>query len=145
MPGIYLTAILTTIFAAGIFGTLIHFLRMPAKERLLLLATILALPLQPLAFFYVRLPLDHWLIGHLGPHSTAYTWLFTCYAPLTEEPAKLLVLLIPAIRRDIRPENFVRYALAIGLGFAIGEMWFVANRVAQNPQFAHMPFYEFGG
>ena len=145
MPGIYVTAVLTTTVAVGMFGALIHYLRLPAKERFLWLAAILALPLQPLAFYYVRVPLDHWLMVHLGAKSAAYTWLVTCYAPLTEEPAKLLVLLIPAIRRDIRRENFVRYALAIGVGFAIGEMWFLANRLAQNPAWAAVPFYQFGG
>ena len=145
MPGIYITEILTTVVALGIFGTLIHYLKLPAKEPLLWLALIVALPLQPFAFYYVRVPLDHWLMAQLGSHSAAYTWLTTCYAPLTEEPAKLLVLLIPAIRRDIRGENFVRYALAIGVGFAIGEMWFLANRLAHSPTWAAMPFYQFGG
>jgi hypothetical protein len=145
MAGIYLTAILTTIVAVGIYWPLIHYLRLPAKERCLWLAAILALPLQPMAFYYVRVPLDHWLAACLGSKSVAYTWLVTCYAPLTEEPAKLLVLLIPAIRCDIRSENFVRYALAIGVGFGIGEMWFLANRLAHTPAWAAVPFYQFGG
>src|SRR5262245_49683408 len=145
MPGIYLTAILTTAIAVGIFWPLIHYLRLPAKERFLWLAAILALPLQPLAFYYVRVPLDHWLAAYLGSKSVAYTWLRTFYAPLTEEPAKLLMLLIPAIICDIRPENFVRYALAIGVGFGIGEMWFLANRLAHDPAWAAMPFYQFSG
>jgi len=92
----------------------------------MLLDAALALPLQPLVFHLVRVPLDHWLAAHLGSASTIYQWTKSLYTPLTEEPAKLLPLLIPTIRRDIRAENFVRYALAIGLGFAIGEMWFVA-------------------
>jgi hypothetical protein len=54
-------------------------------------------------------------------------------------------LLIPAIRRDINATNLVRYALAIGLGFAIGEMWLVAHFVARVPAFAALPFYLFGG
>ena len=145
MPGIYLTAVLTTSVAVGIFGALIHYLRLPAKERLLWLAAILALPLQPLAFYYVRAPWNHWLAAHLGLQSGVYIWLNTCSAPLTEETAKLLVLLIPAIRRDIRAENFIRYALAIGVGFAIGEMWFIANGLAHNPAWAAVPFYQFGG
>jgi len=145
MPGICLTAVLTTGVAVGIFGALIHYLRLPAKERLLWLAAILALPLQPLAFYYVRVPWNHWLAAHLGLHSGVYIWLNTCSAPLTEETAKLLVLLIPAIRRDIRAENFIRYALAIGVGFAIGEMWFIANGLAHDPAWAAVPFYQFGG
>jgi len=145
MPGIYITAILTTIVAAAIFGTLIHFLRLPARERLLWMAATLTLPLQPLVFYCLRMPLNHWLAAHLGSQSAGYTWWSTCSAPLTEEPAKLLVLLIPAVRRDIRPENFVRYALAIGVGFAIGEMWFIANGLAHNPAWARVPFYQFSG
>jgi len=145
MPGIYITAILTNLVAVVVFGMLIHKLRLPANERLLWLAAAIALPLQPLAFYCVRVPLDHWLVAQLGAKSVAYKWLVTFYAPLTEEPAKLLVLLIPAIRRDVRPENFVRYALAIGVGFAIGEMWFIANLDARNPAIAAMPFYQLGG
>jgi hypothetical protein len=145
MPGIYLAAILTTAIAVAVFGRFIHKLRLPANERLLWLAAALVLPLQPLVFFYVRVPLDQWLVAHLGSTSTAYRWLVTFYAPLTEEAAKLVPLLIPAICRDIRRENFVRYALAIGVGFAIGEMWFVAERLARIPAFAGTPFYQFGG
>jgi hypothetical protein len=145
MHGIYLTAVLTTAIAAAIFGPLIHKLKMPANVRLLWLAAVLALPLQPLAFYLVRIPLDHWLVTHLGSTSATYEGLTSLYAPLTEEPAKLVPLLVPVIRRDIRLSNFVRYALAIGVGFAIGEMWFVADRVAHVPSFAGLPFYQFGG
>jgi hypothetical protein len=145
MPGIYLTAILTTAAAAVIFGTLTHKLPLPANQRLLWLAVGIVLPLQPLAFYFVRVPLDHWLVVHLGSASATYQWLTSFYAPLTEEPAKLVPLLIPAIYRDITATNFVRYALAIGLGFAIGEMWFIAERVAQVPALGALPFYQFGG
>jgi len=145
LHGIYLTATLTTGIAAAIFGPLIHKLKMPANVRLVWLAAAFALPLQPLAFYFVRVPLDHWLVTQLGSTSVTYQWLTSLYAPLTEEPAKLVPLLIPAIRNDIRPTNFVRYALAIGVGFAIGEMWFIADRLAHAPVFAEVPFYQFGG
>jgi hypothetical protein len=145
MQGIYLAAILTTGIAAAIFIPLIHRLRMPANERLVWLAAALALPMQPLAFYLVRVPLDHWLVGQFDSASTTYQWVTSFYAPLTEEPAKLVPLLIPALRRDISAANFVRYALAIGFGFAVGEMWFVASFVARVPAFAALPFYLFGG
>lgn len=145
MPGIYFAAILTTGLAVGVFGTAIHRLRLPANERLLWLAALFALPLQPLVFYCVRVPLDQWFVSCLGSTTTAYAWLTSLYAPLTEEPAKLVPLLIPAIVRDIRKENFVRYALAIGVAFAIGEMWFVADRIARIPDLAAMPFHQFAG
>lgn len=95
--------------------------------------------------YLVRIPLDHWLVSQLGSTSSAYQWITSLYAPLTEEPAKLIPLLIPAIRRDINRANFVRFAIAIGFGFAIGEMWLVAEHVARVPAFTGMPFYMFGG
>jgi hypothetical protein len=106
---------------------------------------VLVLPLQPLIFYLIRVPFDRWLVGRLGAGSVAYKWLITLYAPLTEEPVKLLPLLVPIILHDIRPRNFVRYALAIGFGFAVGEMWFVAERVARDPALADLPCYQFGG
>jgi DNA-directed RNA polymerase subunit RPC12/RpoP len=145
MQGIYLAEVLTIGLAVAIFGTVLRKLRLPANGRLVWLAGLMALPLQPLAFYFVRVPLDHWMAAHLDPSSAAYAWLKSLYAPLTEEPAKLVPLLIPAIFRDIRRENFVRYALAIGTGFAIGEMWFVADRVARMPEYAGLPFWQFGG
>ena len=145
MHPIHITAALTSLIAAVVFGLAVHRLKLPANERLVWLAALIALPLQPIAFYFVRVPLDHWLVAQIGAGSHAYAWLVTLYAPLTEEAAKLLPLLVPAILRDIRRENVARYALAIGVGFAIGEMWFVADRVARVPQFAGVPFYQFGG
>ncbi|MFO0821224.1 MAG: hypothetical protein U1A77_24985 [Pirellulales bacterium] len=145
MAGIYFAAFLTTVLAIGIFGTVIHRLNLPANERLVWLAALIALPLQLLTFYFVRVPLDQLLVAYLQPSTTAHTWLSSLYAPLTEEPAKLVPLLIPAVVRDIRQENFVRYALAIGVAFAIGEMWFVAERITRVPNLAALPFYQFFG
>lgn len=145
MPGIYIAAVLASLLAITGFGTLIYKLPRPANGWLLLAVVLVCVPLQPLAFYLVRVPLDHWLAGWLTHKSAVYQGLVTLYAPLVEEPAKLLVLLIPAIFRDIRPENFGRYALAIGLGFALGEMGFIAERVTHRPVMAGLPFYQFGG
>lgn len=145
MQGIYIAALLTSVLAAIGMGGFIYRLRQPANERLLLLAALVALPLQPAAFYFVRIPFDQWLAGHLSRSSVSYQWMTSLYAPLTEEPAKLIVLLIPAVFRDIRPENFVRYSLSIGLGFAIGEMWLVAELISRQPALSSLQFYEFGG
>lgn len=145
MTGIYLTALLTSGLAVVLFALVNRKLRQSAEERLIWLTFLFALPLQPLAFYCVRLPLDHWLVAWLGSGSSSYQWLTSLYAPLTEEPAKLLLLLVPAIYRDIRVENFIRYAFAIGFGFAIGEMWFIAERITHVPQLVTLPFHQFGG
>ena len=145
MKPIYLTASITTVLALLIYGAIIWRMKSSADWRWLWLAFLIVLPMQPLAFYLVRLPLNNLLIAKLGATSRLYEWLTLFYAPLTEEPAKLLPLLVPFILRDIRKENFVRYALAIGLGFGIGELWFLAFRVAANPRFAGVPFWHFTG
>jgi hypothetical protein len=145
MHGIYIAALLTTLLSVVIYGALIHRLSPLNERRLLMLAAMVTLPLQPLAYYLVRVPLDQWLVAHFTQTSLSYQWLTSLYAPLTEEPAKLLALFIPSIMRDIRPESIGRYALAIGLGFAVGEMWFVAERISHQPSLALLPFHQFGG
>jgi len=145
MTSIYYMALITTVVATAAYGVIIYRMKAPADKRWLLLAFLIALPLQPLAFYLVRVPFNGWLVGKLGSTSKVYEWITLFYAPLTEEPAKLVPLLVPLILRDIRRSNFVRYALAIGLGFGIGELWFVAGRIASNPHFAAIPFWQFTG
>jgi hypothetical protein len=128
-----------------LYGALLKRLSAPIDRRLLVLAFCLTLPLQPLAFYLVRVPLNSWLAGLLGKDSGLYLFLTTFYAPLTEEPAKLLPLFLPLLYRSIRRDNFVHVALALGVGFGIGELWFIAERVARTPEFKSLPFYMFGG
>ena len=145
MKGIYITALITSAVALAVYGVVILKMKGPVDKRWLWLAFFIALPLQPLAFYLIRLPLNSLVVAMLGSKSLFYEWLTLFYAPLTEEPAKLVPLLLPFIWRDIRKENFVRYALAIGLGFGLGELWFVAHSVARVPQFDAAPFWQFTG
>ena len=145
MKGIYIAALITTATSLALYGALLKRLSAPSDRRLLILAFCLTLPLQPLAFYLVRVPLNAWLVELLGKDSGLYLFLTTFYAPLTEEPAKLLPLILPLLYRHIRRENFVNFALALGVGFGIGELWFLAERVARTPELAPLPFYMFGG
>jgi hypothetical protein len=103
------------------------------------------LPMCAVAFYLVRLPLDGALTRLLGDGESLF-WMRAWYAPLTEEPAKLWPLLIPALRRRIDVQTAGRYGLALGLGFAIGEIFFVAERiVTQRPDLAALPWTQLGG
>ena len=142
--GIYIAAAGTTLVAAFFYGYLI--LRLSGREdrRALVTAALVALPLQPAAFYFVRLPLDAALRQMLGTDGL-YAWLATLYAPATEEPAKWLPLAVPLVWRALKPENVVPMALAVGLGFGVGEIWFLAGQIARVPQYAELPFWMFGG
>ncbi len=128
-----------------LYGFALRNMRMTADRRLLWIAFAIAIPLQPLVFYLIRIPLDYAIQWQFGSSSTTYAFLKTWFAPVTEELAKLIPLLVPAIFRDVSKSNFVRYALAIGFGFAIGEMWFVAERISREPAIGNLPFYQFGG
>jgi hypothetical protein len=52
---------------------------------------------------------------------------------------------VPAIRRRLTKDNAVAMALSVGLGFGVGEVWFLALPLMFAPDFAVLPFYYFGG
>lgn len=142
--GIVIAGTITTVLSIVVVGLLIRRLSKREDRSVLILAFFFALPLQPLAFYFIRLPLHELLTGWIGAGAflTAIT-LF--YAPVTEEVAKWLALGVPSIRKGIKPENAVATAMAVGLGFGVGELWFIAERLARQPQLAALPFYYFNG
>lgn len=143
--GIHVMAVITTLMAASLYGWLIWALS-DCRDRLwLLMAAVCTLPLQPLVFYLVRSPLNSWLLTVLDANSGLYQFVALWYAPLTEEPAKLLPLLIPALRRRVNPHTYILFGLSLGLGFGIGEIWFLADHIAKAPAFAVLPFYQFTG
>ncbi len=142
--GIIVAAAITTALVVVLYGYIIARMSSRADRSLLVLAALVALPLQPLAFYLVRLPLHHALTGWLGA-GALLTAISLFYAPLTEEPAKWLPLLVPAIRRRLTPDNAVALALAVGLGFGVGELWLIAFQLARVPAIAALPFYTFTG
>lgn len=138
--GLIVAAALTTAIALGGLAVLLLNAR---NRRPLALAFVIALPLQPLVFYAVRLPVDGALKTTFG--FTGWIAILSLfYAPLTEEPAKWLAAAVPAVRRAL-PEEPVLLALAAGLGFAIGEIWFLAHIFATAPDYPDMPPWAFGG
>ena len=147
MNGIEIAAILTGLLAIAALGTLILQLCARSDRVWLLCMGIVGLPLSLMTFYLVRIPVDSILTQWLGRGSTSLTVCKLWYAPLTEEPAKLLpfLLLWPLFRRNLDEANRVLVALSVGLGFAVGEMWLVAKLAGQDPAIAKLAFYEFGG
>jgi hypothetical protein len=115
-----------------------------AKERRpMVLAFLIALPLQPLVFYVVRLPIDGYLRATYGIAGWV-TIVALFYASLTEEPAKWLTAAVPAVRRAIVNDP-INLALAAGIGFGIGEVWFLAHALLKSPSVPDLPFWQFGG
>ena len=157
MSGLITAAVVVTFLGIAVCGTII--LQVAEKKNYPLLATLflLALPLSAGTYYIVRLPLKAAIEARLDKGSAVNTIARLCYAPLTEEPAKLLpllVLLLPLFWGRLTRENVVAIAMALGLGFAIGEMWLIFQFIAESPdlvpggKWANVPaheFYFFGG
>jgi hypothetical protein len=102
-----------------------------------------ALPLQPLVFYAIRLPVDGFLRTTYGIAGWV-TIVSLFYASLTEEPAKWLTAAVPAVRREIMCDP-ITVALVAGAGFGIGEIWFLAHVLATAPSYPDLPFWHFSG
>lgn len=165
IKSIYITALITTILSMLMIGGII-WKRASRKQRpSLLLLFALELPMCALAYYYVREPLLRkiwvWLAVHLDSsltlatvkQSTLYMVLRVWEAPIAEELAKLWpisLLLIPAVYRYFTAlfgatTQLVLVAMSLGLGFGVGEIWFVAHFVALDPAYAGLHWYSFGG
>lgn len=138
--GLFIAAAITTALALGGFAML---LRQADDRRAMLLAFLIALPLAPLAIYLVRLPIDGLLRNTFGIAGVV-TIISLFYAPLTEEPAKWLTAAVPKVRRAIVTDPIV-LALAAGLGFGVGEIWFLAHALIKSPGYPDLPFWMFGG
>jgi len=67
-------------------------------------------------------------------------------APVTEEAIKLFPFAFSAWRRELKDRGMALWAGSFaGLGFSIGEIWFLAWSVARVPYYAGVPFWQFGG
>lgn len=146
MPGIYLAYAIATLVVMGIWG--VFFLRKaPLSQRgLMVLLFGLQLPMSWLAYVMIRVPLDHWYAGLVGRGSTAYLWLKSFEAPLTEEPAKLWPLALLPLFSRIDPKMAFYSGIALGLGFGVSEIWTLAFlAVKHDPTLLAQPWYYFVG
>jgi hypothetical protein len=142
--GLIIAAAIATGLALLAIGSVALRAAPAADRRTVGVAFLIALPLQPIAFYLVRLPVDAGARAALGL-SAAWGLVALLYAPLTEEPAKWLALALPPIRRSLAPANAVALALAIGLGFGIGEIWFLAHALVTSAVYPDLPFWMFYG
>lgn len=145
MPAIYFVGAVSTLVIGAFYVALVQ-RRVPAEERGLLLGLAAMTFFMPgLAFYGVREPLDAWVRTVLEPQSSAYTWCRLWYAPVTEELAKLWPLLVPGIARWITSERVPRAAYALGLGFGLGEIAFLALIFGLAPSAANERWYNYTG
>lgn len=160
MPSILIAAFVTTVLAIVLFLPIIRYLAPGSIRPFLLFIGLLGLTMSPLAYFCVRVPLMNLLepdwFGSLVPGQSDVSQIIVrdmirlCYAPLTEESAKLLPwvgALLAGISLQSSRRRSASLALTIGVSFAIGEFWLVAYLIhaRKNPEVVNLPWYALGG
>jgi RsiW-degrading membrane proteinase PrsW (M82 family) len=93
------------------------------------------------AFYLFRLPLGNAFQSLMQGYPAWYRFGSTFYAPLTEEPAKWLILIPFFLVGKIKHENKGAWAICLGFGFGMGEIVFLAQHIASDPQTLAMPWY----
>ncbi|MBE2217443.1 MAG: hypothetical protein IAE90_04515 [Ignavibacteria bacterium] len=145
MHQIYIASAVTTIFTFFLAGAFIRWRSHPEDREFLLKILLIELPMAFIAFYLIRMPvIDNLFRMMFGSDQNLYLFMKNFYAPLTEEPAKIFPLVFPFVRKRITKENFVVAAMALGLGFGIGEIWLLGKFIAESTTDA-MPWYHYAG
>jgi len=143
--GIYVAASISTVTAMSALGAILCWGQSASDRRLLIAIVLTGLPLSACAFHLIRMPVDRWLSDNLVNWPGLLTTLRICYAPLTEEPAKLLIFCVPWVWRQVNRRNIPQVALAVGLGFGIGEAWMLAELLSGKTEIAGLPWHALWG
>jgi hypothetical protein len=148
MYGIYWAAVIVTSVAAAVA---IAVWQAWDRERNVLAAFVICLPLSALVNEYVKAPLISAIQivawpGRAGPAPWGFLLPVLWVAPLTEEAVKLLPLAIPDLGSSLdRPSSPLRYGMSSGFGFGVGEACYLAWGIAHTQVYARLPFYFFAG
>ena len=114
---------------------------------------IVTLFFSPAVNLFAKKPIFEMLLRrfHLTHHLAEWPWWFAVLGLLVvgvcEEGIKAVPTIFPSVRDAVRCRgSAVPMAATIGLGFALGEIWYVAYRIYQSdPATARLPFYLLGG
>lgn len=113
MQGIIIMAIITTFLAFSTIGTVL-FIKSPSLIRhKLFLVFLLNIPIFFFAYFVLRLPLDTFMHFLFSNNEMLYDFIKNFYAPLTEESAKLFIIVPLYYFKHIDKENAPFYALVL--------------------------------
>ena len=141
MPGITIAAMLTIGFLVILVGLLICTKLHSSLKLMAVLGVLGGMAAFFGAFYLLRIPLDNALQSLIQSNPAMYRLGTTFYAPITEEPAKWLILIPFFLAGKIKNENKAVWALCIGIGFGIGEIVFLSQRIASDPLTLTMPWY----
>ncbi len=151
MPGIYIMAVITFVLSAAFWGAMIYLFA--GRTRRFLWLVVPALPLSWIVNNYVKASVAL-VIGQtagipqrLGlARPVWFTFVLFMLTPVLEELTKAIPLLLPWARRLMQDAYAAFWTgMTLGLGFGLGEIFFVAWADAHVPAYAALPWYMLTG
>ena len=149
LHAIYIAALIATATSALLWGGLVYWL---SKRKWMYLALMLiTLPFSAIVNLWIKKPVYEFLlssldISELSMTSPVWFLVFVLFlSPVTEEAVKLSPLLAKQVRRMIDRSSALWTGMGLGMGFGIGEIWYLAWGFSMVPGLAGYPFYYFGG
>jgi len=146
---IYIAALIATATSALLWGGLAYWF---SKRKWMYLALMLiTLPFSAIVNLWIKKPVYEFLlssldISELSMTSPVWFLVFVLFlSPVTEEAVKLSPLLAKQVRRMIDRSSALWTGMGLGMGFGIGEIWYLAWGFSMVPGLAGYPFYYFGG
>ena len=124
--GILVAAAIATVTSLLVIGGLIAWRSPAGDKRVLILLILVQLPVSPLTTYGLRLPLEG-LLEFWGVDAGSRRLFALFSRPVIEELMKLLPILF--LWKSTTAETRLWRALAIGLGFGIGELWMLTENV----------------
>jgi len=113
---------------------------------------LITLPFSTIVNLLIKKPVYELLASSLNVSSelsvTMPLWfllLVLFLSPITEEAIKLFPLVARRVRRMIDGSSALWIGMAFGMGFGVGEIWYLAWGFSISPEFAGYPFYYFVG
>jgi hypothetical protein len=143
MSGLAIAALIAAVVSIAVYGAALAWAAPRREWTLLVTVAAAALPLSWLAYYVLRAPLSAGVDAAFGPELARWVW--PLYAPLTEEPAKLLLLAAPWFAHRVTRANAAHVGTAIGLGFGVGEIALATDLVRASPDAAASPWWQFTG
>lgn len=149
LHAIYIAALIATATSALLWGGLVYWL---SKRKWMYLALMLiTLPFSAIVNLWIKKPVYEFLlssldISELSMTSPVWFLVFVLFlSPVTEEAVKLSPVLAKQVRRMIDRSSALWTGMGLGMGFGIGEIWYLAWGFSMVPGLAGYPFYYFGG
>lgn len=146
---IFITALITILLSAGLWGGL--FYTIGSKQKIYGLFLIFMLPFSALVNLLIKTPLNQLVVknfelqGGVNLQQPLFYLLFLAFlAPVTEEIIKILPIFHPAVRKKFQKDP-LWFGAWLGLGFGLGEALFIAYGISKSSQFVGLPWYAFGG